>query len=91
MWNDGRTQSIVEELSKGPKGKSALVDVCGLPLSTYFSAVKIRWILDHHPEIRKLALESLCKFGTVDSWLVWVQNFSHLLLMPLLISATFAV
>lgn len=53
------------------KGKDALVDITGLPLSTYFSATKMRWMLDHHPEVRKAEQEGRLAFGTVDSWLVY--------------------
>uniref|UniRef100_A0A8C5UA25 glycerol kinase n=1 Tax=Malurus cyaneus samueli TaxID=2593467 RepID=A0A8C5UA25_9PASS len=43
----------------------------GLPLSTYFSAVKLRWLLDNVEEIRKAVEEKRAMFGTIDSWLIW--------------------
>lgn len=44
----------------------------GLPLSTYFSAVKLRWLLDNVEEIRRAVEDGRAMFGTVDSWLIWV-------------------
>lgn len=45
----------------------------GLPLSTYFSAVKLRWLLDNVEEIRQAVEEGRAMFGTVDSWIIWVS------------------
>lgn len=45
----------------------------GLPLSTYFSAIKLKWLTDHHPEVRKAFQEDRLAFGTVDSWLLYVS------------------
>ncbi|ORY28492.1 glycerol kinase [Naematelia encephala] len=53
------------------KGKEALVDVTGIPLSTYFSAIKLRWMLDHHREVHDAHEADDLLFGTVDSWLVY--------------------
>jgi glycerol kinase len=52
-----------------------LLSVCstGLPLSTYFSAIKLKWLTDHHPEVRKAFQEDRLAFGTVDSWLLYVS------------------
>lgn len=44
----------------------------GLPLSTYFSAVKLRWLLDNVEEIKKAVEDGRALFGTIDSWLIWV-------------------
>lgn len=44
----------------------------GLPLSTYFSAVKLRWLLDNVEEIQKAVEDRRAMFGTIDSWLIWV-------------------
>jgi len=46
----------------------------GLPLSTYFSAIKLKWLTDHHPEVRKAFDEDRLAFGTVDSWLLYVSR-----------------
>lgn len=51
---------------------------CGLPISTYFSAVKMRWLLDNNSEVQRAVKDKRCLFGTVDSWLTWVSVFpSH--------------
>ena len=52
-----------------------LQKLCGLPINTYFSAVKLRWLIDHCEAVRKAIDEERCLFGTVDSWLIWVKSF----------------
>ena len=44
----------------------------GLPISTYFSAVKLRWLMDNVDEVHEAVLSHRAMFGTVDSWLIWV-------------------
>ena len=46
----------------------------GLPLSTYFSAIKIRWMIDHWDAVRKAHDEDDLLFGTVESWIVYVRR-----------------
>ena len=48
---------------------------CGLPITTYFSAVKLRWLLDNSEAVQKAVKEGRCLFGTVDSWIMWVRAF----------------
>ncbi|UYV70126.1 GK [Cordylochernes scorpioides] len=73
IWLDNRTVQTVENLidSTPDKNKEFLKSKCGLPFSPYFSAVKIRWLLDNHPELRDLFQSGEFIFGTVDSWLIW--------------------
>ncbi|XP_070468837.1 glycerol kinase 2 [Equus przewalskii] len=72
VWLDLRTQSTVENLSKKIPGNNNFVkSKTGLPLSTYFSAVKLRWILDNVRKVQKAVEEGRALFGTVDSWLIW--------------------
>uniref|UniRef100_A0A6I8RP34 Probable glycerol kinase n=1 Tax=Xenopus tropicalis TaxID=8364 RepID=A0A6I8RP34_XENTR len=73
VWLDLRTQSTVERLLKRIPGKNKnfFKSRTGLPLSTYFSAVKIRWLLDNVEEIRHAVSEGRAMFGTVDSWIIW--------------------
>ena len=54
-----------------------LINYCssGLPLSTYFSGIKLRWMLDHHPEVRKAHEADELMFGTVESWILYVSLF----------------
>lgn len=56
---------------KKRKGKESLVDVTGIPLSTYFSAIKLRWMIDHHKEVHDAHESDDLMFGTVDTWLVY--------------------
>lgn len=46
----------------------------GLPLSTYFSAIKLRWMIDHHKEVHEAHEKDDLMFGTVDTWLVYVSS-----------------
>ncbi|XP_049622704.1 glycerol kinase isoform X1 [Suncus etruscus] len=72
VWLDLRTQSTVESLSKRIPGNNNFVkSKTGLPLSTYFSAVKLRWLLDNVETIQKAVQEDRALFGTIDSWLIW--------------------
>uniref|UniRef100_A0A669Q1S9 glycerol kinase n=1 Tax=Phasianus colchicus TaxID=9054 RepID=A0A669Q1S9_PHACC len=73
VWLDLRTQSTVERLLKRIPGnnKSFFKFRTGLPLSTYFSAVKLRWLLDNVEEIRQAVDDGRAMFGTIDSWLIW--------------------
>ncbi|XP_038066271.1 glycerol kinase-like isoform X2 [Patiria miniata] len=76
IWLDTRTGTTVQKLvDKTPgQNKDHLQPLCGLPLSTYFSAVKLRWILDNSADVRAAVEENRCCFGTIDSWLMW--NFT---------------
>ncbi|XP_047575951.1 glycerol kinase 2 [Lutra lutra] len=72
VWLDLRTQPTVENLSKKIPGNNNFVkSKTGLPLSTYFSAVKLRWILDNVRHVQKAVEEGRALFGTIDSWLIW--------------------
>uniref|UniRef100_A0A8D3CWR6 glycerol kinase n=1 Tax=Scophthalmus maximus TaxID=52904 RepID=A0A8D3CWR6_SCOMX len=73
VWLDLRTQSTVERLiNKTPgRNKNHLKHKTGLPISTYFSAVKLRWLMDNVEEVRDAVVSHRAMFGTVDSWLIW--------------------
>ncbi|XP_059824155.1 glycerol kinase isoform X2 [Hypanus sabinus] len=73
VWLDLRTQSTVEKLiNQHPeKNKNVLQAQTGLPISTYFSAVKLRWLLDNVEGIKNAVANNRALFGTVDSWLIW--------------------
>ena len=45
--------------------------ICGLPISTYFSAVKLKWLLENNSTVLSSAKNGELKFGTIDSWLIW--------------------
>jgi glycerol kinase len=69
-WPDTRTAAFVRDL-KSRKGADELQDICGLPLSTYPSSVKLLWLLDHVDTVKKTYDEGKLVFGTVDTWLIW--------------------
>ncbi|KAI2668477.1 Glycerol kinase 2 [Labeo rohita] len=73
VWLDLRTQSTVERLiNKTPgRNKNHLKHKTGLPISTYFSAVKLRWLMDNVERVHEAVLSHRAMFGTVDSWLIW--------------------
>ncbi|MFN8218223.1 MAG: glycerol kinase GlpK [Solirubrobacterales bacterium] len=96
VWQDTRTAGIVAELA-GEEGADRLRAEVGLPLSTYFSGPKVRWILDHVAGARERAEAGELAFGTMDAWVLWnltggpdggvhatdVSNASRTLLMSL--------
>jgi glycerol kinase len=70
VWQDRRTADYCDRLKR--EGKSSeILKKTGLIIDAYFSATKIRWILDNVREARKLAEDGQLAFGTIDSWLVW--------------------
>lgn len=73
VWPDTRTASLVREL-KNWDGADKLQDLCGLPLSTYPSSVKLVWLLRHVEPVKKAYEEGRLVFGTVDSWLIFKLN-----------------
>ncbi len=71
VWQDTRTDEICRSLGGLGGGAERYRERTGLPLATYFSAPKVRWILDHVPGARARAEAGELAFGTVDSWLIW--------------------
>ncbi len=70
VWQDTRTQDIVDELA-GDGGLERYKQTVGLPLATYFSGTKIKWILDNVEGARERAEAGDLLFGTTDSWVLW--------------------
>ncbi len=74
VWQDRRTSDFCDEL----KAKEGLIkkirDKTGLIIDSYFSATKVRWILDNVEGAREKASRGELAFGTMDSWLIW--NFT---------------
>ncbi|KQR21047.1 MULTISPECIES: glycerol kinase GlpK [Microbacterium] len=69
VWQDTRTQSIVDRLADGdPERYKSIV---GLPLATYFSGTKIVWILENVDGARDKAEAGDLIFGTTDTWVLW--------------------
>ncbi|GAB3922368.1 hypothetical protein GCM10029976_010730 [Kribbella albertanoniae] len=73
VWQDTRTDRLVAELA-GDEGLDRFADLCGLPLNTYFSAPRLKWMLDHTPGLRARAERGEVLFGTMETWLIW--NFT---------------
>src|SRR5437588_319447 len=70
VWQDTRVAGMVAELAK-TGGQDRFRPKTGLPLTTYFSGLKIRWILENVPGVRKLAESGEALFGNIDTFLVW--------------------
>jgi glycerol kinase len=75
-WADTRTAQLCQELA-GDEGQDRFRDRCGLPLTTYFSGPKIRWLLDHIPGLRERAEAGEVLFGTMEGWLIWKLTGRH--------------
>ncbi|THV72404.1 glycerol kinase [Aureobasidium pullulans] len=72
-WPDTRTKGLVREF-KERKGDQNLSEICGIPLSTYPSCLKLVWMLRHIPEVQQAYDEGRLCFGTVDTWLIYNLN-----------------
>jgi glycerol kinase len=93
VWQDTRTKEICDDLARDG-GQDRFRGKTGLPLATYFSGPKIRWILDNCAGVRAAAEKGDAIVGTIDSWLIWnltggahhvtdVTNASRTMLMNL--------
>ncbi|MEG4984982.1 glycerol kinase GlpK [Microcoleus sp. BR0-C5] len=92
VWQDTRTHQICEKLAE-VEGKNRFQKRCGLPLATYFSGPKIKWMLDNIAGLREAANQGDAIFGNVDTFLIWhltggahitdVTNASRTMLMDL--------
>jgi glycerol kinase len=70
VWQDTRTDAICDELSANG-GQDRFRDSTGLPIATYFSGPKARWILDHVDGARARAESGELLFGNIDTWVIW--------------------
>ena len=70
VWQDTRVDDLVAALARDG-GQDRFRTATGLPLASYFSGLKLRWLLDDVPGARAKAEAGDALFGTVDSWLVW--------------------
>ncbi|MFI2489635.1 glycerol kinase GlpK [Promicromonospora kroppenstedtii] len=70
VWQDTRTQAIVDELA-GSEGADKYKAIVGLPLATYFSGPKVKWILDNVEGAREAADRGDLLFGNTDAWVLW--------------------
>jgi len=70
VWQDTRTDTLVDTLSHSPLA-AGISARSGLPLSSYFSAPRLSWILDETPGLRERAERGEVLFGTMETWLIW--------------------
>ena len=70
VWQDTRTDKICDELAKSG-GQDRFRPKVGLPLATYFSGPKIKWILDNVGGVRAKAEKGDVLFGNIDTWVIW--------------------
>ena len=70
VWQDRRTEALCAQL-RAQGLEDAVRKRTGLVIDPYFSATKIRWLLDHVPGAHIAAAQGELAFGTVDSWLLW--------------------
>ena len=76
VWQDTRVADWVLEYARAG-GQDRFRAQTGLPLATYFSALKLRWLLDHVPNARARAAAGELLAGTIDAWLVWNLLGTH--------------
>ena len=76
VWQDTRVDPLVADFARDG-GQDRFRDRTGLPLASYFSALKLRWLLDNVPGARARAEAGDLLFGTIDAWLVWNLTGLH--------------
>lgn len=76
VWQDLRTEDLVKQLA-ADGGADRFRPQTGLPLSTYFSGLKLRWLFDHDPQLQRRAEAGELAFGTIDSWLIYKLTGEH--------------
>jgi glycerol kinase len=70
VWQDTRVEDLVQRYA-AEGGQDRFRARTGLPLASYFSGLKLRWLLDNVPGARERAAAGELAFGTIDSWLIW--------------------
>ncbi len=70
VWQCTRTDDICKKLT-GEQGQNRFRDKTGLPVATYFSGPKIRWVLENIPEAKAAADKGDALFGTMETWVIW--------------------
>ncbi|WP_460072077.1 glycerol kinase GlpK [Streptomyces sp. YKOK-I1] len=70
VWQDTRTEHLVTALRSDP-GDEFFLERCGLPPSTYFSALRLSWLFDQVDGLRRRAENGEVLCGTIESWLIW--------------------
>jgi glycerol kinase len=70
VWQDTRTKQICDTLAV-EGGQDRFREKTGLPLATYFSGPKLKWILEHVDGLKEAAYSGEALFGNIDTWLIW--------------------
>ncbi len=70
VWQCTRTDGICKQITKR-HGRNRFREKTGLPVATYFSGPKIKWILDNVPQAKKAADKGNALFGTMETWIIW--------------------
>ncbi len=70
VWQDTRTDKIITKFAE-VSGQNRFQERVGLPLATYFSGPKVRWILDNVEGVREAAEQGRAIFGNIDTWIIW--------------------
>ena len=83
VWQDMRTADLVTQFAAGEAGQDRFRAKTGLPLATYFSGLKLKWLLDNVPDLRADAERGDAIFGNMDTFVIWnltggVQGGLHL-------------
>ncbi len=79
VWQDRRTSSYCKKLKE--KGLEKIIqNITGLVIDPYFSATKIKWIIDNNQTAKKILKKGDLLFGTIDTWLIWnlTERKSHI-------------
>lgn len=71
VWHDTRTNDIVNKFISKYGSKDHLRELIGLPFSTYFSAMKLLWLIENVSEVRDAVESGDAMFGTIDTWLIY--------------------
>lgn len=81
VWMDNRTKDLVDHMIDSIPGRdiNLLKSKTGLPMSTYFSAFKLKWLIDNVESVKQALKEDRLLFGTVDTWILWnLTGGSHM-------------
>lgn len=70
LWHDSRTADEVA-LLQNKVGRERVEFSTGLPMSTYFSATKMKWLIDNVPSVKQAIEDDDLLIGTIDTWLIW--------------------
>lgn len=79
VWSDLRNEELVEEIiKKSENGMDEFRSKTGLPISTYFSGMKLKWAMENIESVQDAISNNRCMFGTIDTWLIYnLTNGNH--------------